>query len=257
MFPSLNNSKACEDNPDKNNVPIIYEILNLRTEMAGILGFSSYAELSLSSKMAPSIESVRELLDLVKDRALPAALKEMAEITALARELGGDEYSETNLPKLEPWDVRYWTERLKERTFELTDEETRPYFALPKVLEGMFALIQRLFHVSVQQVQGEAEVWNPNVMFFKVYDCVTQQHVASFFLDPYSRPENKKGGAWMAECICKSKATNRDVAVAYLNCNGSQVSDALFCKCVNVCECQAVLSPIIHLTSLLGINLLS
>lgn len=209
--------RASESSPQgKNNVPLIYEILKLKAEMANMLGFDNYAEMSLVSKMAPSIESVRELSDLILEKALPAAKQELAEITQLAKE-NGFPANET----LQPWDTTFWSERLKETKFDLTEEQTRPYFALPAVLDGMFSLVERIFQVSVKAADGEAEVWHPDVKFFKVFDCESNEHIASFFLDPYSRPENKRGGAWMDVCIGKSSAVQRKVPVAYLTCNGS------------------------------------
>jgi oligopeptidase A len=206
---------------EKNNLPLINEILSLRKEMAAMLGYNNYAELSIAKKMAPSVEAVAELTDLMAAKAIPAAKKELEEITALARAQGGVEYSEENLDKLQPWDIAFWSERLKESRFDMTDEELRPYFALPAVLDGMFGLLKRLFNVDVQAADGEAEVWNPDVRFFKIFDISTGKHIASFFLDPYSRPENKRGGAWMADCVGKSDAVKRDIPVAYLTCNGS------------------------------------
>ncbi|GAX13786.1 oligopeptidase A [Fistulifera solaris] len=217
----LTRASECSSDAAKNNIPIIYETLKLKAEMAKLLGFANYAELSLASKMAPSVEAVTELTDLVAERALPAAERELEEITALARAQGGEEYRVEQLEKLQPWDVTYWSERLKESKFELTEEETRPYFALPEVLDGMFALVSRIFNIEVKAANGEAQVWHPDVSFFKVYDKATNQHIASFFLDPYSRPEDKQGGAWMDVCIGKSEAVNRHVPVAYLTCNGS------------------------------------
>jgi len=181
--------RASEKNPEKNNVPLIYEILKLKKEMADMLGFANYAELSLSNKMASSIQSVGELTDLIADKALPAAENEIAEITALARENGGDEYSEANLSKLAPWDITFWSERLKETKFDLTEEETKPYFALPAVLDGLFLLVKRLFNIDIRNADGEAETWHKDVQFFKVFDSDSGKHIASFFLDPYSRPE--------------------------------------------------------------------
>jgi len=213
--------KAAESSDGKNNIPLIYEILTLKQEMAKLLGFSNYAELSLAKKMAPGVESVTELTDLMAEKAVPAAQKELEDVTSLARSKGGDEYLEENLPKLAPWDVTYWSERLKESKFDMTEEELRPYFALPAVLDGMFELLNRLFGVTVKAADGEAEVWNDDVQFFKIFDSETDEHIASFFLDPFSRPENKRGGAWMDTCIGKSEATNHGVPVAYLTCNGS------------------------------------
>jgi oligopeptidase A len=203
----------------KNNIPLIYEILKLKQEMAQMLGYPNYAEMSLASKMAPSIQSVTELADLIVKTALPAAQKELEEITAFAREKDGLPPSEE---KLQPWDVSFWSERLKESKFEITEEETRPYFALPAVLQGMFALVERLFNVRVvEAAAGEVEVWHEDVQFFKVYDKSTNEQMAGFYLDPYSRPENKRGGAWMDVCIGKSAACNNPIPVAYLTCNGS------------------------------------
>lgn len=210
---------ATED--EKNNVPIIYEILKLKQEMSTILGFSNFAEQSLTSKMAPSIDSVEKLSELILEKALPAAIRELGDITDLARSKGGDEYSQSNLEKLMPWDTSFWSERLKESKFDLKEEELRPYFALPLVLEGMFGLVERIFNIEVKSADGEAEVWNPDASFFNVYDKDSGKQIASFYLDPYSRPANKRGGAWMDVCIGKSDACNREIPIAYLTCNGS------------------------------------
>jgi len=210
-------TRASEGEHD--NTPIIYEILELKKEQAKMLGFDNYAELSLSKKMAPSVESVKNLSDLICEKALPIAYKELEEITTMAKEKGGEEYA--SLEKLAPWDVNFWSERLKEEKFDITEEELRPYFALPAVLDGLFGLVHRIFGVTVKPADGEAEVWHPDVRFFNIYDDETGKHIASFFLDPYSRPADKRGGAWMNDCIGKSQALNKDIPVAYLICNGS------------------------------------
>jgi oligopeptidase A len=214
-------TRAGETFEDKNNVPLIYEILKIKTEMSKMLGFKNAAERSLATKMAPTVEAVQELSDLIREKALPAAERELAEITAFARENGGEDYSEEKLEKLMPWDTTFWSERLKESKFDLTEEELRPYFALPNVLDGMFGLLERIFGVTVEEAEGEAEVWHPDVKFFKVFDVESKKHIASFYLDPFSRPENKRGGAWMDVCVGKSEAVKSDVPVAYLTCNGS------------------------------------
>ena len=217
----LTRASELNDSAGGDNVPLIYEILELKTEMAKMLGYDNYAELSLARKMAPSVDAVRELSDLIADKALPAAIKELEEITSLARKNGGDEYSEDAMEKLAPWDVTFWSERLKESKFELKEEELRPYFELNAVLDGMFSLFERIFNIEVRRADGEAEVWNDDVMFFNVHDKESGDHIASFFLDPYSRPADKRPGAWMDVCIGKSDACKRDVPVAYLTCNGS------------------------------------
>jgi len=214
-------ARAGETMEDKNNVPLVYEILKIKAGMANLLGFQLRVVLSLERKVDSCLESVAELSDLILEKALPAAERELAEITAYAREQGGEEYKEEKLEKLMPWDITFWSERLKESKFDLKEEELRPYFALPNVLNGMFGLLERLFGVRVEEAKGAAEVWHPDVQFFKVFDIESNKHIASFYLDPFSRPENKRGGAWMDVCIGKSEALNRDVPVAYLTCNGS------------------------------------
>mmetsp|Transcript_10774 Transcript_10774/g.15722 ORF Transcript_10774/g.15722 Transcript_10774/m.15722 type:complete len:753 (-) Transcript_10774:85-2343(-) len=213
------------DDSDKNNVPLIYEILKLKKERAEMLHFEHAAEMSLASKMAPSVDSVVDLSNLILEKALPAALRELDEITALARTRGGDEYTEENLEKLMSWDMSFWSERLKESKFDLKEEELRPYFALPQVLDGMFSLVERLFNIEVKKADGETEVWNEDVGFFNVYDVDSKEKIASFYLDPYSRPADKRGGAWMDVCVGKSEAVGRDIPVAYLTCNGSPPVD--------------------------------
>ena len=118
----------------------------------------------------------------------------------------------------------FWSERLSEHTFGFEEEELRPYFALDNVLDGLFGLCTRLFGVTIERSDGEAEVWHPDVGFFKVLDEASGEHLASFFLDPYARPENKRGGAWMGTCVGKSKVLERK-PVAYLTCNGSPPVD--------------------------------
>ncbi len=118
-------------------------------------------------------------------------------------------------------DVAYWSERQREQLYEYSEEELRPYFALPNVLTGLFGLATRLFGVKIVKHEGtDVELWHPDVQFFDVYDEVTNEHIASFYLDPYSRPAEKRGGAWMDVCIGKSKVMHR-IPVAYLICNGS------------------------------------
>jgi oligopeptidase A len=209
--------RASETNPSKNNIPLINEMLQLKNEMANILGYGNYAELSISSKMASSVDYITKLTDLVAEKAIPVAQRELDEITAYAREHGGAEYAEETLKKLEPWDITYWTERLKESQFDLTEEEIRPYFALPSVLDGLFHLVDRLFDVSIQK--GFAETWHTDVSFYNVFDNKSGLHIASFYFDPYARATNKRGGAWMSSCIGKSNAVNTDLPVAYVTCN--------------------------------------
>ena len=218
-------TKASEFEKDadgaRDNVPLINEILTLKAEAAKLLGFKNHAERSLAAKMASSVESVTELSDLILEKALPNAYKELEAVTNYARENGGEDYSEEKLEKLMPYDVTFWSERYKEAKFALKEEELRPYFKFEAVLEGMFGLVDRIFGIKCVAADGEAEVWNDDVRFFNVLDSESGKHIASFYLDPYSRPADKRGGAWMDVCIGKSDALGRDIPVAYLTCNGS------------------------------------
>ena len=198
------------------NAPLIRQILSLKEEQAKILGFDTYAELSLERKMATNVAAVDELTKMLADKARPAAKAELEQLTAYAKAKGfeGD--------ALALWDTTYWSERQSEELFEFEEESLRPYFALPNVLTGLFGLCKRLFGVEIVEATGEVEVWEPEVQFFKVYDA--GEHIASFYLDPYARPENKRGGAWMGVCVGKSQALERK-PVAYLTCNGSPPVD--------------------------------
>jgi oligopeptidase A len=213
-------TRASECDGEKNNVPLIVEILELKREMSALLGFENYAEQSLASKMAKDVGEVKTLSDMIKAKALPAAVRELAEITAYAKKNAPEVYG--SVERLMPWDVTFWSERLKESKFSITEEELRPYFALPSVLEGMFDLVEKIFGVKVTKVEeGGVEVWHKDVSFYDIEDVETGKKIASFYLDPYSRPENKRGGAWMDTCVGKSAALGKDVPVAYLTCNGA------------------------------------
>eukprot|EP00596_Hydrurales_sp_CCMP1899_P005259 CAMPEP_0119039880 /NCGR_PEP_ID=MMETSP1177-20130426/9621_1 /TAXON_ID=2985 /ORGANISM="Ochromonas sp, Strain CCMP1899" /LENGTH=694 /DNA_ID=CAMNT_0007004339 /DNA_START=199 /DNA_END=2283 /DNA_ORIENTATION=- len=198
---------------ERDNAPLIKRILQIKNEMAKMLGYSSFAEKSLASKMAPSVESVLELTDMLRSKAYPAAQVEMKELEAFAKGRGFQR-------KIELWDVTYWSERLREASYEFEEEQLRAYFSLPKVLEGLFALAERLFGVKIEAADGDAQVWCEDVRFFKISDSTTGEHIANFFLDPFSRPADKRGGAWMDVCLGKSQVLNRK-PVAYLVCNMS------------------------------------
>src|SRR5262249_12299631 len=173
------------------NLTTLERILALRDERAKVLGYGSYAEVSLASKMAPSVGAVDKLLGELRAAALPRAKKEHDELTAYARDKSGDPHLTLAL-----WDVAFWAERLREERYAYSDEELRPYFSLPRVLEGLFATARRLFEVEIREADGEVPVWDPSVRFFRVTDLGGRE-LASFYLDPYSRPENKRSGAWM------------------------------------------------------------
>ncbi|MGA1354943.1 MAG: M3 family metallopeptidase, partial [Candidatus Limnocylindrus sp.] len=170
---------------DLDNTPLIEKILALRQEKAALLGFTSYAELSLATKMADSVDAIETLLDELVEASRTAAGDDVDALRALVQE--GVPGAPSSGDDLANWDVEFLAERLRERRFAFTDEELRPYFALPRVLDGLFALAQRLFGVEVRPADGEAPVWHEDVRFFRVVDPGTGDDIAAFYLDPYSR----------------------------------------------------------------------
>ncbi|MDB9511715.1 M3 family metallopeptidase [Kamptonema animale CS-326] len=207
-----------------NNWPLIDRILELRKEKAALLGFSSYAELSLASKMAPNVEAVEALLEELRGASYDAAIKDLENLKAFAATKGSPEAQD-----LKHWDISFWAERQREEKFAFSAEELRPYFPLPQVLDGLFTLVNRLFGVTVTAADGEAAVWHEDVRYFQIAD-EKGNALAYFYLDPYSRPAEKRGGAWMDECIVRAKIIDVDgqktrLPVAYLVCNQSPPVD--------------------------------
>jgi len=205
------------------NQPIIDRILTLRREMASLLGFDSYAELSLASKMAPNVAAVEGLLESLRETSYDAAIADLDALRDFAKEQGAPEADD-----LQQWDVAFWSERLREAKYELNAEELRPYFPLNQVLDGLFSLAQRLFGVQITPADGVA-VWHPDVRYFQVAN-EEGAAIAYFFLDPYSRPAEKRGGAWMGTCLDRTLRMENGklsvrLPVAYLTCNQSPPVD--------------------------------
>lgn len=202
---------------EQDNTPIINEILKLRSERAALLGFDNHAEVSLSRKMA-TLSSAQALLEDLRSRSWDAALTDLSDVQEFAKGQGFE-------GELKQWDVSYYAERLRESRYDIKDEDLRPYFQLPSVIEGMFALASRLFNVKISAADGKSEVWHTDVRFFEI-SSMDGDPIAYFYLDPYSRPEEKRGGAWMDEVVVRSKTmapTGADVRlpVAHMVCNGT------------------------------------
>jgi oligopeptidase A len=195
-----------------NNAPLIERILELRREQSQLLGYQSYAEVSLAAKMAPSVEAVEKLLEELRQASYDAAVQDLEMLQAFAKSQGETE-------PLQHWDISYWAERQREVKFDFNAEELRPYFPLDQVLTGLFDLSQRIFGITIMPADGEAPVWHPDVRYFQVAD-ETGNPIAHFYLDPYSRPAEKRGGAWMDECISRARVHSAlRLPVAYLICN--------------------------------------
>lgn len=167
------------------NTALIEEILSLRLEMAKLLGFNNYAELSLASKMAPSVEAVDEFLRDLAEHARAPAEQEIAELKAIAAEDG--------IRDLQPWDSGYYSEKLKMQQFNLSQEALKPYFPAPKILQGLFSIVNRLY--GIQVIEREAPVWHPDARYFELED--QGQVIGGFYFDLYAR-QGKRGGAWMS-----------------------------------------------------------
>ncbi|MBD2577305.1 M3 family metallopeptidase [Oscillatoria sp. FACHB-1406] len=193
------------------NTPLITRILELRREQSELLGFGNYAELSLARKMAPSVAAVEDLLGELRDVSYDAAKQDYENLK---------NFAETD--DLQPWDVAFWAERQREAKFAFNAEELRPYFPLPRVLEGLFGLAERIFAVEISPTDGTAPVWQKDVRYFEV--AKAGEPIAYFYLDAYSRPGEKRGGAWMDDCLGRGKVTVEGktqvrLPVAYLVCN--------------------------------------
>jgi oligopeptidase A len=194
--------------PAHDNGPIIEETLALRAEEAKLLGFASFADVSLQRKMA---ESPRQVIDFLRDlaaRARPSAQRDMAELRAFARDSLG-------LEPLAAWDVAFASERLKESRYAFSDNEVKQYFQLPRVLDGLFELIGRLFEVRISE--DSAQTWHPDVRFFRIERDGAL--IGQFYLDMYAR-STKRSGAWMDDARGRKRLqAGVQTPLAHLTCN--------------------------------------
>ena len=187
------------------NAPVIENILRWRHEAAELVGFTHYTEYSLATKMAHSAEEVRAFLESLAAHCVPVARRELEELEAFAGQ------------KLAAWDVAFHAERLQRQRFAISDEELRPYFPLPHVLQGLFRVAERLYGIQLSERPAVA-TWHADVRFFDIRDAEGEL-VGGFYLDPYARP-HKRSGAWMDECLGRLELGSRRVLpVAYLVCN--------------------------------------
>jgi oligopeptidase A len=201
------------------NTPLMSEILALRHEEATLLGYRNYAEVSLATKMASSPDEVERFILDLNTRARPRALADLDELQRFAKERDG-------ITDLGPWDTMYYAEKLKERKLAFSQEELRPYFPAESVIAGMFSLVQKLYGVTIERTDasgateraGRIATWHPDVTTYVVRDA-SGARIGLFYLDPYAR-EDKRGGAWMDECITRRRARGGlQRPVAYLTCN--------------------------------------
>ncbi len=193
------------------NTPLMDEIVALRHELAQLLGFDHFGEKSLATKMAESSDQVLSFLTDLADKSVVQGKAELAEITAFAAE-------EFGIDKLEAWDITFYAEKLKQKTYAISDEALRPYFPEDRVVKGLFEVVKRLFGLTIIEELG-VDSWHKDVRFFEIFDADGELR-GSFYLDLYAR-EHKRGGAWMNDCLThRIKADGKlQKPVAFLTCN--------------------------------------
>ena len=197
--------------PEWDNTPLIAEIVQLRQELARLLGFKNYAEYSLEPKMAESPQQVLDFLNQLAARARPYAERDLQEATDFAR-------ASLNLDRLEAWDLAYASEKLRVARYAFSDQEVKQYFPESAVLPGMFKLVETLYGLTI--TPAAAALWHDDVRFFAIHDR-SGVLIGRFYIDLYARPP-KRGGAWMDEAITRRlKHNGVQTPVAYLNCNFS------------------------------------
>ncbi|WNL48162.1 M3 family metallopeptidase [Dyella sp. BiH032] len=197
------------------NGPRIDKIMALRHEAAQLLGFANAAEESLATKMASSPTEVMEFLHDLAERARPVARKELATLREFAAK-------ELKLDNLESWDVAYASEKLRQKNYDLDEEQLKPYFPLPSVIDGLFGLVNRLYGVTLTPRDG-VDVWHPDVRYYDMRDA-DGRIFAGAYVDLYARA-GKRGGAWMDVCRARFRddgtadGSGEQLPVAFLTCN--------------------------------------
>jgi oligopeptidase A len=213
------NTRASDQGPgdhSHDNSARIGEILALRHEAAQLLGYPSKAHLSLADKMAGTPERVLAFLHELVARAKPVAERELAELRRFAAD-------ELGIADLQPWDVSYASEKLRTRLFDFSEEDLKPYFPLPAVMSGLFALTERIFGVRLVE-RRDVDVWHPDVRYFDVVDADGSVR-AGAYLDNYAR-SGKRGGAWMDVCHARlDDGETRHRPIAFLTCNFAPPGD--------------------------------
>jgi oligopeptidase A len=209
-------TKASDQGPNAgkwDNTETMAEILKLRHQLAQLIGFDNHAERSLATKMAQSPQQVLDFLNDLAARSKPIAEKEFAELKVYAQEQG-------HVGELEAWDVTYYAEKLRQQRYSISQEELKPYFPEDKVVEGLFAVVNRLYGLNIKE-RTDVDTWHQDVRFFDIFDAKGELR-GQFYLDLYAR-NHKRGGAWMDECLVRRQtAEGIQTPVAFLTCNFSE-----------------------------------
>ena len=192
------------------NSIIMEQILALRHEKAQLLGFNNYAELSLATKMANKPDDVMHFLEDLADRSWRHARKDLAELREFAQQQFG-------INDLQSWDLGYYSEKMRQHYYQLSQEEVKAYFPITRVLPGLFAVVEKLYGLNITGID-HFDSWHPDVRFFQILDNAGQLR-GQFYIDLYARPK-KRGGAWMDDCVGRKKTDDTiQTPVAYLTCN--------------------------------------
>lgn len=206
-------TRASDQGPhDKawDNSDIMAQILALKHEKALLLGFNNYAELSLATKMAETTCDVVRFLEDLAEKSLPQARQDLADLKAFARETDG-------LDDLQAWDIGYYSEKMRQHFYKLSQEEVKAYFPVTNVLPGLFSVVEKLYGLQISEIDA-FDRWHPDVRFFQINDKNNRLR-GQFYLDLYARPK-KRGGAWMDDCRGRKKHRGQvQHPVAYLTCN--------------------------------------
>ena len=206
-------TRASDKGPDAgkwDNSPLMVEILALRQQQATLLGFDSYADYSLTRKMADNPEEVLVFLNDLADKSISVAKSDLDELRKFSLE-------HHQITDLQAWDIAYYSEKLREHKYDISQEQLKPFFPAPRVIQGLFDVVNRLYGIDINKVEG-IETWHDDVQFFEIRDSIGKLR-GSFYLDLYARPQ-KRGGAWMDECVVRKRNEQEvQAAVAYLTCN--------------------------------------
>ena len=203
-------SEQGPQNPQWDNTQNMEDILALRHEKAQLLGFNNYAELSLATKMAEKPSDVTSFLEDLAKKSLPQAQKDLAELREFAKQ-------EHGIEDLQSWDLAYYSEKMRQHYYQLSQEEVKAYFPATKVLPGLFAVVEKLYGLQITQIT-DFDTWHPDVSFYQINDAAGNVR-GKFYFDLYARAK-KRGGAWMDDCVGRKKSDhNLQIPVAYLTCN--------------------------------------
>ena len=203
-------SDQASDNEQWDNSLLMEQILALRHEKAQLLGFNNYAELSLATKMAKQPEEVMNFLEDLADKSWRQARKDFADLQSFAKQYHG-------INNLQSWDLTYYSEKMRQHFYQLSQEEVKAYFPITRVLPGLFAVVEKLYGLQISEI-SDFDSWHPDVRFFQIHDEFGVLR-GKFYFDLYARTK-KRGGAWMDDCVGRKKINDQiQTPIAYLTCN--------------------------------------